>query len=972
MLGVVGWALLQAGSAAAWQQEVHYRITASLDEANAIVRGRQELLYHNRSPDTLRSIVFRFPLNPGPGTASTERSGNRVFEGQIGGIRVSPEFPLAPDSTLVRFPLPRMLAPGDSLTLALAWEARLPRRSPAAAWSGRHFDLVHWYPEVAVYDHRGWHQHTVSATGERYGEFGTALVRFETAKDQVLAFPGVPLCGDPGWEKARRPAGGRVDLQRNWYANPRDSAAVTAGSDGACDHPEPDRKVVVWYAEDLPHVVLSLDPEFRYEEGDIFDRPVRVFYRPGAERIWGAGLAVRRTETALAWLVEAFDEASSWPWPNFTIVHRLDEDAEGYPMVALTPAVDQETVLEAVGYSYLLGTLASDEWDESWLAEGLARFQSTRFLETLGSRGAYQSLERQVLEWDLDRLSEPVAQPADSFRSHQSRRAMIESRGELFFHQLRAIVGPAAMARILKGYFSRYRFKRVDEAAFRAVAEEISGQDLDRFFQQWLHETVLYDYRVRRIRRSHSAAGWQTTIEVSAEQPGLFPAELWVIADRDTARTRLKGLTPAETLTVMTRTRPRSVSIDPSARSHDWNALNNERRFGFFGGGRRAHVYLDLYFSRRSRRDRVTMGLAPAVWYNDAGGWTLGLRNRTDYLNRFRLNEIWYGFPTGWGVDDVPDRFSIWIAFRNPTWLRAPGVAATLEGGRVEGRAGGALRIEYQRPSFTLSPRARWSLQLQFVTTAGVEELRYLDSTQWDDARTIELEGGMRTTAGRFQIELAVAGGHAAPRRGAPVRRQAYLRTTGSVAVRQPLGGRFYGTARGFAGLATAGAGVVRQRLIPLGSADPVTQWRSPFLRSRGALFRREGVHYHEPGGAGVRGLGPEVLARQAYGLTLELERELRRGEDGLLNRVSAAGFADGGLADGDLDPAGNNRIHGVADAGVGLRVDHRIGRTRFQTRIDLPVWVSRPALAQDRGSGSSRLRLRWLFSFKAPLKAPV
>ncbi|HMV32133.1 MAG TPA: hypothetical protein PKA50_08430, partial [Gemmatimonadales bacterium] len=53
-----------------------------------------------------------------------------------------------------------------------------------------------------------------------------------------------------------------------------------------------------------------------------------------------------------------------------------------------------------------------------------------------------------------------------------------------------------------------------------------------------------------------------------------------------------------------------------------------------------------------------------------------------------------------------------------------------------------------------------------------------------------------------------------------------------------------------------------------------------------------------------------------------------------------------------------------LADAGVGLRIDHRIGQTRFTTRADLPLLVNRPALAQDTHPGSDKAGFRWTFSF--------
>ncbi|HSR15449.1 MAG TPA: hypothetical protein VLL51_06830, partial [Gemmatimonadales bacterium] len=77
--------------------------------------------------------------------------------------------------------------------------------------------------------------------------------------------------------------------------------------------------------------------------------------------------------------------------------------------------------------------------------------------------------------------------------------------------------------------------------------------------------------------------------------------------------------------------------------------------------------------------------------------------------------------------------------------------------------------------------------------------------------------------------------------------------------------------------------------------------------------------------------------------------------------------FGDGALADGDVDEAAAGDLVTVADAGVGLRVDHRIGATSFQTRLDLPLWVSRPGLAQDTHPGADRFGWRWTFSFSPP-----
>ena len=41
-----------------WQQHIDYTIKASLDVTNNIVKGKEDLVYTNNSPDTLRKVYF--------------------------------------------------------------------------------------------------------------------------------------------------------------------------------------------------------------------------------------------------------------------------------------------------------------------------------------------------------------------------------------------------------------------------------------------------------------------------------------------------------------------------------------------------------------------------------------------------------------------------------------------------------------------------------------------------------------------------------------------------------------------------------------------------------------------------------------------------------------------------------------------------------------------------------------------------
>src|SRR5439155_12079484 len=290
-------------------------------------------------------------------------------------------------------------------------------------------------------------------------------------------------------------------------------------------------------------------------------------------------------------------------------------------------------ILHEVGHNYTMGILANNEWREGFLDEGFTSFQTSWFEEVLaaggpgsggggeargaGRRGrtgesAYGALEREIVLSDLDGWSEPVSLVSERYRDFRTYQTMIYDRGELFYEQLRRLVGDSVMVAILRTYYERWKLRHVDEAAFRAVAEEVSGRDLSTFFGQWLHGTVLYDYAIGRVRAERrkdgkTEGGWRTQVEVVRKAPGIFPVDVVVRSAGDSAVTRADGAAEREWVELTTAGKPREVEVDPWGRAHDWNLLDNRKKRGLLGFATepRRDVYLDRVFSDRIRRDRL-------------------------------------------------------------------------------------------------------------------------------------------------------------------------------------------------------------------------------------------------------------------------------------------------------------------------------------------------------------------------------
>jgi hypothetical protein len=963
-----------------WQQHLEYDIEARLDERRGTLSGTQRIRYHNNSPDTLHTFSLHLYLNafrPGSRWADADSAEgrrrfndlrdpdygyNRIAQVRIMDQAVEPIYPFAPDSTIARFPLPAAVAPGDSFSVALEWEARpstVPRRQGRR---GRHYDFAQWYPRVVAYDRYGWAEHPLYPGGEFYGDFGDFRVTLDVPEDQVVGATGVPVCGDPGWERVNRTAGQPVEYGRERYG-----PVVCSGPE------EAGRKRIVWVARDVHHFALSMDPAYRYEGGRFGDVLVHVLYQPGDERTWGGGVAVRNTVTALAWLDRLFGR---FAWPQVTNVHRIEAGATEFPMMVMNGSAGLGLIVHEVGHNYLMGILANNEWKEGWLDEGFTSFQTSLFMERTAGRTNYPALERSILLQDLDGWSQPVSQPGETFRDFATYNAMTYNRGELFFHQLRAIVGDSTMGAILRAYYDRWKLRHVDETAFREVAEEVSGRDLRTFFAQWLHSTVLYDYRVGRV--DASAAGRQggsyvTRVEVVRKAPGVFPVTVVVRSREDSALTRVDGMAERQWVELETRGRPREVELDPEGRSHDWNVLDNRRKRGLLGfrPAPRTRVYFDRFLTQPVRRDGLTLGLAPVAWYNDEGGLTVGLRSRSDYLGRFQRNVGLLSLETRRlsDGDSRPGGFS--VRLQNPVALYRPRVSQTLEGYWVEGRAGIAASAERD-----LSRRRTGGFRqaagagLRWMVTT---DTNYLDSARWDAGGTVEAStwwrGSDSTDTWKLGWRGTMSGGIEYRNRGPGTATedrydvQPYARVLAEFTAERRLAPRAGLSVRAFAGGVFSRSLPLKQRQIFAAGADPYEQFGNPLVRSRGALLVRDGVHYLVPGGGGVRGLAPWVSTTRLVSVNTELDRTVFSRPSrsrGLLHEIRVALFSDIAVGNGDLPGDGAGAAI-VADAGVGIRLGHRIGDTFWTSRIDFPLYVSRGSLANR--APEHGLGLRWVWT---------
>jgi hypothetical protein len=995
------------GPAPYWQQYVKYEITARLDEPTHVLAGDERVTYVNHSPDTLHIVSFHLYLNAFRAHSLWSQADsaeqvhrfdhlpdsaygfNHIRQVAVGGVPVTPTYPFAPDSTIARLMLPAPLPPGDSVVITMNWDARTsipPRRQGRR---GRSYDFAQWYPKVVVYDKYGLEEHPLYPAGEFYGEFGDFYVKLDVPADQVIGATGVPVCGDPGWQTANRGSapvvtGARdsdigfvTTVERSMRTDP-DTVLSTKITSHDCYDREAarlvarqvagsDRKQLIWVAHDVHNFAITMSPDYRYEGGEWNGIQVHVLYQPGDEKTWGGGIVVNNTITTLKWMDFIFGK---YPWPEMTVAHRIEGGGTEFPMMQMDGSPSLGLNLHEGGHSYLMGILANNEWREGWMDEGFTSFQ-TSWYEAIQAHtdAAIRTAETSVLFDDLDGISQPVSTRSEDFRDFNTYNAMIYTKGELFLHELRHVVGDSTMLQILRTYYARWKLRHVDEAAFKAVAEEESHRDLSTFFAQWLHAVVLTDYAATHAHRAEVADGWHTTLDVERKSPGVYPITIAVYAARDTGYATVDGIAETERVTVHTRSKPARVVLDPDEDSHDWDLLNNQQVLNpwirLLRGGAPTHFYFDTYFSPQARRDALMVGVMPTIWYNDAGGITVGYRTQSNYLGRYDDNIGMSSCGTGIGA-----RASLKVkecdaslSLRDPTWWRIPNVSEELHAFGVEGRASVGVSVEqHVTPHLGYGPRYTRGVSANWLATY---DLNYLPPALWDDGGTFEgaLWWGVADKVDQWQVQVTAraAGGvmYSNPGSGISTRQsydaQAYGRPELTATATRTLGARWSLGVRGYAAAVISDDPVLLQRRLYAADADPYQTDGNPFLRSIGAPLIRDDCwcRWQTPGGGDLRGYSEMLSTDRLGAVNIELAARAWQSKHQLASRVNVALFADAGYVGNHASVGNGNSLalsipvdHVLADAGLGVRVSQRIGRTAWVTRLDFPWYVTDPAYA--------------------------
>jgi peptidase M1-like protein len=483
-----------------------------------------------------------------PGAATADLTSAQHF--------IAPDDGNQDDRTVMAVPLPRPVGPGESATIEIAWSAHVPRTFDRTGVVGNFYFIAQWFPKLGVLQDEGWNCHQFHSSTEFFSDYGTYNVSMTVPRAWIVGATGV---------------------ERDRHDN----------TDGTTTHR--------YYQDDVHDFAWTTSPDYlehvaRFEHPTLPPITMRLLLQPEHEQQADRHFAATRIT-----LRRYGEWYGAYPYGHITIVDPAYHSGAGgmeYPTLFtagtrwLAPegvAVPESVIVHEAGHQWWYGIVGNNEFEDAWLDEGLNQFSEGRALAVARVPSFYQArffggfipyvfpgipLTREIDSNSLRGYRAVAKQDAQSTPSYRyfptSAGGITYAKTALWLNTLEQWIGWPVLQRSMSTYFARWKFAHPKPRDFFATVNEVSGRNLDGFFDQVYRSSNVFDYGVDDLTTARDGDAYRTTVIVRRYGEAIFPVDVRVtFANEEIVTERWDGVDRWKAYVYSKPSTARSAEVDP-------------------------------------------------------------------------------------------------------------------------------------------------------------------------------------------------------------------------------------------------------------------------------------------------------------------------------------------------------------------------------------------------------------------------